>query len=936
MIPLPALFASGIWRNHTLGIALCLGLAFLFYLARNSSQAQTPARKLTGGVLILACLVVAIGLSVNLYWSDGIPGTIAALLTAIFLSGSVLVVFPRMDVIGNENQGEAVQFIHTGLLEEMRGNWNESLDWFARAGKSALLENNPWVASLAKIYSARIMRGQGQYHQASQLLSQASREIESLPEDNRKRYLTAEAQMVAGTVHQKLPLPADKQAAKDCFEMAIRANQSVLESLEMDHAGLKSLFVTDQATNDSAFLYLIRDVILMNMHIGQINLAEMLLHEGPDGGQQADEIANQILADQSIQDGKLTGGALRIKGEIALQNQEWEVALPWFQQAYQAYSNSATAARAETLSAVQNRIQEISFRLGREIWIDNGSVEAYPELDKVPEEQVYRDMPFLRDLDARAESMPASESWRLYLQAAERWDDAGWRDRLYEYLVKATVCLDTLRENIPLKGAYLSERRAEFYGKSAQRPLMALVELLLSPEAKRTPALAFPVAEAFYYREKLGALGFLDELEASHALSELTQFTQTNELEIRQLFKGEVCRVEEIQAHLSPDTFLVEYVLTEELLAAFVITKSQVMVPLYHPLPAGTSQGIQNQIIEFIQSIGDRVSKSGQLSRTGFPQVADIGIVKNQGRALYDLLIAPMNLPWTLGHPLKVVFVPQGILHSLPFSALYDGDQFLAEKAIISQMPGASLVRQLRKKSGPLLYFGLANPLAEDKMAFENVVAQAAKSFGFDGDTAEDSLSEPGRPVLGLRRQKASLANIKKHIGQYRIVDFQTHGTFDRADPMNSGFIILNENGEPTNLSAREIFIHVRMEADLLVAAMCSSGQITLRAGDEMVGLMRAFLFAGCQSILMYPWLLLDEGASLFLGEFYRQLAQSMPDDFPKERALQQAQIAIIQRGRRGEVPLRFQGADLTWEHPRFWAWTLITNSPEMAPAADA
>lgn len=936
MISLPALFASGIWRNHTLGIVLCLGLAFLFSQVRNSSLAQTPARKLTGGVLILTCLAAAIGLSANLYRLTGMPGVIAAFLTATFLSGCVLVVFPRMNVIGDESPGEAFRAIHTGLLEEMRGNWNESLNWFARAGKSALLENNPWAAGLAEIYSARIMRGQGQYHQANQSLAQVMREIEPLPEDNRKRYITAEAQMVAGTVHQKLPLPADKQAAKDCFEMAIRSNQAILESLEIDNAGLKSLLTTNQTMTDSVFSNLVRDVILMNMHIGQINLAEMLLHEGPDGWQKADEIANQILANQSIQDGKLTGGALRIKGEIALQKQEWGAALPWFQQAYQAYSTSATAARAETLAAVQNRIQEISFHLGREAWVGNGSVEAYPELEKVPEEQVYRDMPFLRDLDARASSMPASESWRLYLQAAERWDDAGWRDRLYEYLVKATACLDTLRENIPLKGAYLSERRAEFYGQSAQRPLMALVELLLSPEAKKIPALDFPVAEAFYYREKLGALGFLDELEASHALSELIQSAQTNELEIRQLFKGEACRVEEVQAHLSPDTFLVEYVLTEQLLAAFVITKSQVMVPLYHQLQAGTSQAIQNQIIEFIQSIGDRVSQSGQLSRTGFPQVADIGIVKNQGQALYELLIAPLNLPWLPERLLKVVFVPQGILHSLPFSALYDGDQFLAEKAIISQMPGASLVRQHREKSSPLLYFGLANPLAEEKMAFETVVAQAAKAFGFDGDWAADFLSEPGQPVLGLRRQKASLSNIKKYIGQYRIVDFQTHGTFDRIDPMNSGFIVLDENGEPINLSAKDVFLHVRMEADLLVAAMCSSGQVTLRAGDEMVGLLRAFLFAGCQSILMYPWLLLDEGASLFLGEFYRQLAQSMPDDFPKEQALQQAQIAVIQRGRRGEVPLRFQGADLTWEHPRFWAWTLITNSPEMAPAADA
>ena len=56
--------------------------------------------------------------------------------------------------------------------------------------------------------------------------------------------------------------------------------------------------------------------------------------------------------------------------------------------------------------------------------------------------------------------------------------------------------------------------------------------------------------------------------------------------------------------------------------------------------------------------------------------------------------------------------------------------------------------------------------------------------------------------------------------------------------------------------------------------------------GDELVGLTRAFLYAGIPSIVASLWMVEDESTAYLMEHFYRYL-----QDYPKAEALRRAQI---------------------------------------------
>lgn len=127
-------------------------------------------------------------------------------------------------------------------------------------------------------------------------------------------------------------------------------------------------------------------------------------------------------------------------------------------------------------------------------------------------------------------------------------------------------------------------------------------------------------------------------------------------------------------------------------------------------------------------------------------------------------------------------------------------------------------------------------------------------------------------------------------------------------------------------ITAKDIYLSLRVRSELLVGALCHSGRLELEAGDEVMGLLRAFLFAGCRSVLLYPWVLVDDSAGMFMSAFYEAAVSRGSDGVAyfaqaKDKAVQAAQVDMIRRGQQGDRP----ASDYpTYEHPYYWAWTLI------------
>ena len=103
-------------------------------------------------------------------------------------------------------------------------------------------------------------------------------------------------------------------------------------------------------------------------------------------------------------------------------------------------------------------------------------------------------------------------------------------------------------------------------------------------------------------------------------------------------------------------------------------------------------------------------------------------------------------------------------------------------------------------------------------------------------------------------------------------------------------------------LQAYEVFEHVRLNADLVVLSACQTGLGREMRGEGLIGLTRAFLYAGANSVVVSLWEVSDASTAALMKEFYQELRKGTSKDV----ALQKAQMAV-----RGHPK---------WQHPFYWA----------------
>ena len=127
-----------------------------------------------------------------------------------------------------------------------------------------------------------------------------------------------------------------------------------------------------------------------------------------------------------------------------------------------------------------------------------------------------------------------------------------------------------------------------------------------------------------------------------------------------------------------------------------------------------------------------------------------------------------------------------------------------------------------------------------------------------------------------------------------------THGEFRPDNPLFSGLELAG--GWLTTL---DIF-NLRLQASLVTLSGCQTGRSVVGGGDELLGLMRALLYAGAQSVVLSLWAVEDRSTARLMELFYGRLAQG----WGKGAALRQAQVQLMQEGSVDGRPV----------HPYAWA----------------
>lgn len=264
---------------------------------------------------------------------------------------------------------------------------------------------------------------------------------------------------------------------------------------------------------------------------------------------------------------------------------------------------------------------------------------------------------------------------------------------------------------------------------------------------------------------------------------------------------------------------------------------------------------------------------------------------------------------------------PHGVLHSLPFHALkWDTNKFIIEKIGICYVPSASTLKYCQAKN-----------LTRDKSSnYEPgkciVVCSGAMKDYLEFEKDIDILKErKWKEIVPLRAMESKKLNVMNMIPSYDVVHFACHGLFVgdmNQDPLESGLLLTSNRGPVESLdivrmanlkehreyflTAKEIF-NVSLSANLVTLRACSSGRATIRSGDELIGLTRAFLYAGSPSLLVSLWNVHIESSRSLLSKFY-DLWLNEKKPLQKWKALQQAQIAFIRETKD------------KYSHPYHWA----------------
>jgi hypothetical protein len=213
--------------------------------------------------------------------------------------------------------------------------------------------------------------------------------------------------------------------------------------------------------------------------------------------------------------------------------------------------------------------------------------------------------------------------------------------------------------------------------------------------------------------------------------------------------------------------------------------------------------------------------------------------------ALHELLVSPVRRALK-GR--RLVIVPHGFLHYIPFHALFDGALYLSEEFAVSYAPSASVYGWCVGKPGRY---------AEESLVLG--VPDAATPHIRTEVRAVAGLLPKARLFMGAR---ATAAQLRKHGRSARYIHIATHGLFRQDNPM---FSSVRLGG--SDLSLFDLY-GLELSAELVTLSGCGTGLNVVVGGDELLGLVRGLLYAGAHAVLGTLWDVNDESTSTFMRLF--------------------------------------------------------------------
>ena len=301
-----------------------------------------------------------------------------------------------------------------------------------------------------------------------------------------------------------------------------------------------------------------------------------------------------------------------------------------------------------------------------------------------------------------------------------------------------------------------------------------------------------------------------------------------DEQEFHSLISAGTVPTNQIRASLLPDELILQFFIVRGLVIACVVQQSSVeivelgrLIAIRHRLRQLQSAFSETAIID---AVFQRFTESNLAQ-----SLANL-------KALHSALIEP------LGRRLegrRLIIVPEGPLHYLPFHALFDGDKFLFERHVLSYASSASTYH-----------------LSSIKSAFVPIpnADQSESPFGSNGNIS------PWEKIADVHSFK----------------DFQEPRQFAhlactvqlRRDNVSFSSLLMGGS----EISFLDTF-HLKLPCDVLSLSGSGTGLRANEDGRELLTLARGLQYAGARSVLMPLWNARHEATQIFMKVFYENAA---------------------------------------------------------------
>jgi CHAT domain-containing protein/Tfp pilus assembly protein PilF len=348
----------------------------------------------------------------------------------------------------------------------------------------------------------------------------------------------------------------------------------------------------------------------------------------------------------------------------------------------------------------------------------------------------------------------------------------------------------------------------------------------------------------------------------------------------------------DVARRLAPDEVFIEYLVSDSGTVAFAVTRDTIAV-----VELGVARREVSRRVDFVR---------GTLT-PGRSQTVDT-LWRRPLSRLHAQLMRPIEATRLLAGKTRLVLVPHAELHYLPFAALLDGGgRFMMERYHVVVAPSASVWVALAER-GP-------------RSAREGVLALAPRPDRLPASRREIAAIGriAGADALVVSGNAASEAVFRREAPRRRVLHLATYGVLNKHNPLFSFVELAPGNGHDGRLEVHEVF-GLDLAADLVVLSACQTGLgsgvlADIPAGDDWVGLTRAFLHAGASQVVATLWPVEDWATAALMERFY----DAYTSGGDPALALSRAQRALL--------------AAPATAHPFYWAgFVTVGSAPGGAP----